>query len=98
MSQTVQRQTNQTPAWLMFSGGVIGTVGAIVMRHAENADQLILALGSPAEVSHVAAVAHSEMGAGPADHRRCCGANWNSCDCGSAADVSCPGVAPRRAL
>jgi hypothetical protein len=59
MSQTVQRQTNQTPAWLMFSGGVIGTVGAIVMRHAENADQLILALGSPAEVSHVAAVAHS---------------------------------------
>jgi hypothetical protein len=62
MSQTVQRQTNQTPAWLMFSGGVIGTVGAIVMRHAENADQLILALGSPAEVSHVAAVAHSEWG------------------------------------
>ena len=62
MSQTVQRQTNQTPAWLMFSGGVIGTVGAIVIRHAENADQLILALGSPAEVSHTAAVAHSEWG------------------------------------
>jgi hypothetical protein len=63
MSQTVHRQTNQMPAWLVFSGGVIGTVGAIVMRHAENVDQLILALGSPAELWEVAApVAYSECG------------------------------------
>ena len=41
MSQTVQRQTNQMPAWLMSSGVVIGIVGAIVKKQAENIGELI---------------------------------------------------------
>jgi voltage-gated potassium channel len=41
MSQTVQRQTNQMPAWLMSSGAVIGIVGAIVKKQAENIGELI---------------------------------------------------------
>ena len=41
MSQTVQRQTNQMPAWLMTSGAVAGVVGAIVKKHAENIGELI---------------------------------------------------------
>jgi voltage-gated potassium channel len=46
MSQTAQRQTNQMPAWLMSSGVVIGIVGAIVKKHAENIGELIEPLRS----------------------------------------------------
>jgi voltage-gated potassium channel len=41
MSQTVQRQANQMPAWLISSGVVIGIVGAIVKKQAESIGELI---------------------------------------------------------
>jgi voltage-gated potassium channel len=41
MSQTVQRETNQMPAWLMSSGAVVGVVGAIVKKQVENIGELI---------------------------------------------------------
>jgi voltage-gated potassium channel len=41
MSQTMQRQTNQMPGWMMSSGAVIGIVGAIVKKQAENIGELI---------------------------------------------------------
>jgi voltage-gated potassium channel len=41
MSRTVQRQTNQMPAWLMSSGAVIGVLGAIVKKHAATIGELI---------------------------------------------------------
>ena len=40
MTQAVQPQTNQMPAWLMSSGAV-GIVGAIVKKHAEKIGELI---------------------------------------------------------
>lgn len=61
MSQTLPRQTNQVPAWLMFSGVVIGIVGAIVKKHAENIAELVGALGSQAATA-AAAPAHWGMG------------------------------------
>jgi voltage-gated potassium channel len=41
MSHTVQRQTNQMPAWLMSPGVVVGIVGAIVKKQAENIGEFI---------------------------------------------------------
>jgi hypothetical protein len=41
MSQTLQRPTNRIPAWLVFTGVVIGTVGATVTKHAENVGDLV---------------------------------------------------------
>jgi hypothetical protein len=41
VSQTVQRQTNQTSAWLMSSGAVVGVLGAIVKKHAATIGELI---------------------------------------------------------
>ena len=41
MSQTVQRQTSQMPAWLMSSGAVVGVLGAIVKKHAATIGELI---------------------------------------------------------
>ena len=41
MSQTVQRQTNHMPAWLMSSGAVVGVIGAILKKHAETIGELI---------------------------------------------------------
>jgi voltage-gated potassium channel len=41
MSQTVRRQTNQMPAWLMSPGVVVGIVGAIVKKQAENIGEFI---------------------------------------------------------
>jgi hypothetical protein len=61
MSQTLPRQTSQVPAWLMFSGVVIGIVGAIVKKHAENIAELVGALGSRAATA-AAAPAHWGMG------------------------------------
>ena len=45
MSQTLQRPTNQIPVWLVFSGVVIGIVGATVKKHAENVGELLGTLG-----------------------------------------------------
>jgi hypothetical protein len=45
MSQTLRRQTNQMSAWLVFSGVLIGIVGATVKKHAENVGELLRALG-----------------------------------------------------
>jgi hypothetical protein len=55
MSQTVQRQTNQMPAWLVFWGAAIGVVGAILKKHAESVGEFILALRIRAGASDVAA-------------------------------------------
>ena len=55
MSQTMQRQTNQTPVWLFFCGAVIGVVGAIVKNHAESVGEFIMALSIRAGASDVAA-------------------------------------------
>jgi hypothetical protein len=55
MSQTVQRQTNQMPAWLVFWGAAIGVVGAILKKHAESVGEFILALCIRAGASDVAA-------------------------------------------
>ena len=41
MSQSVQRQTNQMPAWLMTSGTVVGVLGAMVKQHAETIGERI---------------------------------------------------------
>ena len=60
MSQTVQRQTNEMSVWLLFSGFVIGIVGAIVRKHAENVGEFLGVLGSRAVTS-------SPMTAAPAD-------------------------------
>ena len=47
MSQNVQRQTNQISAWLMFSGAVIGIVGAIVKKHTESIGEVAALLTFP---------------------------------------------------
>jgi voltage-gated potassium channel len=46
MSPTVQRQTNQMPAWLMSPGAVVGVAGAIVKKQAENLGERIGGLRS----------------------------------------------------
>jgi hypothetical protein len=56
MSQTMERQTNQMPAWLVFWGAAIGVVGAILKKHAESIGEFILALCIRAGASDVAAV------------------------------------------
>jgi hypothetical protein len=62
MSQTMQRQTNQMPVWLVFCGGVIGVVGAIVTKHAES---VILALCAREGASDLAAaIVPSDWGLG----------------------------------
>jgi Ca2+/Na+ antiporter len=43
MSEAMQRQTGQTPAWLLFSGVAIGVVGASVKKHAESIGELVVA-------------------------------------------------------
>jgi hypothetical protein len=44
MSEAMQRQAGQTPAWLLFSGLTIGVVGASVNKHAESVGELVVAL------------------------------------------------------
>jgi hypothetical protein len=41
VSQTVQRQTNHTSAWLMSFGAVVGVLGAIVKKHTATIGELI---------------------------------------------------------
>jgi hypothetical protein len=65
MSQTVQRQTNQTPVRLVFWGVAIGLVGAILKEHSGSVGELLLALCIRAGASDVAAaVMPSDWGLG----------------------------------
>jgi hypothetical protein len=65
MSQTVQRQTNQMPARLVFWGAAIGVAGAILKKHAESVGEFILALCIRAGASDGAAtVVPSDWGLG----------------------------------
>ena len=57
MSQTVQRQTNQMPAWLMSRGAVVGIVGAILKKHAEKIRELIGLQRRPSQTARRAALA-----------------------------------------
>ena len=64
MSQTVQRQTNEMSVWLLFSGVVIGIVGAIVRKHAENVGEFLGVLGSRAVTSNPMTAAPADWGLG----------------------------------
>jgi hypothetical protein len=57
MSETMQRQTGQTPAWLLCSGVTIGVVGASVKKHAESVSELVAALATRTYSSDVAVAA-----------------------------------------
>ena len=54
MSEAMQRQCSQMPAWLVFSGVAIGVVGASVNKHAETVGELVVALSSRTDSSDVA--------------------------------------------
>jgi hypothetical protein len=64
MSQTLQRQTNQMSAWLMFSGVLIGIVGATVKKHAENVGELLGALGRRTATSDPGTASPADWGLG----------------------------------
>jgi hypothetical protein len=55
MSEARQRQTGQTPAWLLFSGVVIGVIGASVNKHAESVGERVVALSGRTENSDATA-------------------------------------------
>jgi hypothetical protein len=59
MSQTLQRPTNQIPAWLVFSGVVIGIVGATVTKHA---DELVEEIGRRTATSDAALASPADWG------------------------------------
>ena len=62
MSQTLQRPTNQIPAWLVFAGVVIGIVGATVTKHAEDVGELVGALGKQTATSTTSSPADWGLG------------------------------------
>ena len=63
MSEAMQRQWGQMPAWLVFSGVAIGVVEASVNKHSESVGELMVALGSRTDSSDVAmAVALGHLG------------------------------------
>jgi hypothetical protein len=64
MSQTLQRPTNQIPAWLVFTGVVIGIVGATVTKHAENVGELVGAFGGRTATSASATTSPADWGLG----------------------------------
>ena len=64
MSQTLQRPTNRIPAWLMFTGVVIGIVGATVTKHAENVGELVGALGRRTATTASATASPADWGLG----------------------------------
>jgi hypothetical protein len=57
MSEAIQRQTGQTPAWLLFSGVAIGVVGASLKKHAESVGERFAALATRTYSSDVAVAA-----------------------------------------
>jgi hypothetical protein len=64
MSQTLQRQTDQMSVWLLFLGVVIGIVGAIVRKHAENVAEFLRVLGSRAVTSDPMTASPADWGLG----------------------------------
>jgi hypothetical protein len=64
MSQTLQRPTNQIPAWLVFSGVVIGIVGATVTKHAENVGEFVAGLGIRTATSYPVMTSPADWGLG----------------------------------
>ena len=64
MSQTLQRPTNQIPAWLVFAGVVIGIAGATVTKHAEDVGELLGALGKQTATSASATSSPADWGLG----------------------------------
>jgi hypothetical protein len=54
MSQVVQRETNQLPDWLVFSGVAVGVIGASAKKHPESVGELVAALGGRIDASYVA--------------------------------------------
>jgi hypothetical protein len=64
MSQTLQRQTNQLSAWLVFSGVLIGIAGATVKKHAENVGDLLGALGRRTATSDPGTASPAHWGLG----------------------------------
>jgi hypothetical protein len=64
MSQTVQRATNEMSVWLLFAGVVIGIVGAIVRKHAENVGEFLGGRGSRAVTSNPMTAAPADWGLG----------------------------------
>jgi hypothetical protein len=56
MSEVMQRETRQTPAWLLFAGVAIGVVGASLNKHAESVGELAVVLRGRTE-NPVASVA-----------------------------------------
>jgi hypothetical protein len=64
MSQTMQRQTNEMSVWLLFAGVVIGIVGAIVRKHAENVGEFLGVVGSRAVTSNPMTAAPADWGLG----------------------------------
>jgi hypothetical protein len=57
MSEAMERQTGQTPAWLLFSGVAIGVVGVSVKKHTESVGELVTALATRTYSSDVAVAA-----------------------------------------
>jgi hypothetical protein len=57
MSRVVQRETNQLPDWLVFSGVAIGVIGASAKKHAESVGELVVALSGRIDASDVVAIA-----------------------------------------
>ena len=57
MSEAMERQTGQTPAWLLFSGVAIGVVGVSVKKHAESVGEVVATLATRTYSSDVAVAA-----------------------------------------
>jgi hypothetical protein len=62
MSQVVQRESNQLPYWLVFSGVAVGVIGASAKKHAESVGELVVALSSRVAASDVVTVALGFLG------------------------------------
>jgi len=64
MSQAVQRQPSQMPAWLVFSGVVVGIFGASLKQHADRVGDIVGTLSSQAATSDLTAAAPGALGLG----------------------------------
>ena len=62
MSQVVQRETNQLPDWLVFSGVAVGVIGASAKKHPESVGELVAALGGRIDASYVAVTLRLDFG------------------------------------
>jgi hypothetical protein len=64
MRQAVQRHPSQMPAWLVFSGVLLGISGASLKKHADRVGDIVEALGSQAATSNLTAAAPGALGLG----------------------------------